>query len=57
MAKTDFLVFNQIITRISDPGVIANCNEKEGAQLYHWSGIDVNELPMHPYRYDKWRDT
>jgi hypothetical protein len=20
-------------------------------------GIDVNELPMHLYRYDKWRDT
>jgi hypothetical protein len=27
-------------------------------QLYHWLGIDVNELPMHPYIVnDKWTDT
>jgi hypothetical protein len=35
--------------------LVSNCNELE-MQLYHWLGIDVNELPMHPYRYDKWRD-
>jgi hypothetical protein len=29
---------------------------KKKMQLCHWLGIDVNELPMHPYRYDKWRD-
>jgi hypothetical protein len=32
-----------------------HCSEKK-MQLYHWSSIDVNELPMHLYRYDKWRD-
>jgi hypothetical protein len=36
--------------------IIYRCNEKK-MQLFHWSGIDVNELLVHFYRYDKWRDT
>jgi hypothetical protein len=37
-----------------------HCNGKmrrEDAQLYHWLGIDVDELLVHFYRYDKWRGT